>query len=70
MVGNEQLSLLLPAAEPIPLEMREQFLVAAVNAFVHAGPGTTAEALIARLAEAAMAIGWNIIAGEDKNPTN
>ena len=42
MVGSsdEQLSLLLPAAEPIPLAMREQFLVAAVNAFMLAGPGT------------------------------
>jgi hypothetical protein len=33
--------------------MREQFLIAAVTAFVLAGPGTDAEARIARLAEAA-----------------
>ena len=44
MVGfsNEQLS--QSAADPIPMEMREQFLIAAVTAFVLAGPGTDAEA--------------------------
>ena len=48
--------------------MREQFLIAAVTAFVLAGPGTDAEARIARLAEAAMAIGWNTVSGRDFNP--
>jgi hypothetical protein len=69
MVGfsNEQLS--QSAADPIPLEMREQFLVAAVNAFMLAGPGTDAEARIARLAEATMAIIWKIVADEGDNPT-
>jgi hypothetical protein len=41
---------LLLSAEPIPAEVREQFLISAVTAFVLAGPGTDAEALIARLA--------------------
>ena len=71
MVGfsNEQLSVLLSVADPIPMEMREQFLIAAVTAFVLAGPGTDAEARIARLAEAAMAIGWNSVTDRDSNPT-
>jgi hypothetical protein len=67
--GGEQLSVLLSSAEPIPAEVREQFLIAAVTAFVLAGPGTDAEARIARLAEAAMAIGWNTVSGSDCNPT-
>jgi hypothetical protein len=60
---------LLSSAEPIPAEVREQFLIAAVTAFVLAGPGTDAEARIARLAEAAMNIGWNSVADKDINPT-
>jgi hypothetical protein len=48
MVGVSDESLLLSAAKPIPLEMiplemREQFLTAAVDAFAHAGPGTDGE---------------------------
>jgi hypothetical protein len=65
--SNEQLC--QSAAGPIPAEVREQFLAAAAAAFVLAGPGTDAEARIARLAEAAMTIGWNVVAAEDSNPT-
>jgi hypothetical protein len=62
---------LLLAVEPIPAEVREQFLIAAVTAFVLAGPGTDADRSADRAAGGGgvAAIGWNTVSGSDCNPT-